>query len=153
MSSRIEVYRLIPGDLGIDASGGDVTYNSTTLDLRVNVPRINSVVARGISASSQPDYKVFWYGGITTSEIMGTATGEIDRFEEPDVNAPLISTYPGGVLPLNPGTSAEGYEAWIVAPLPAILTPYVRFHLLVKGGSPAGAKFNLYAYVQHRFDV
>jgi hypothetical protein len=146
VSYLLNVVRLIPGDLSINASGGDVSYNSKTLDIS-RKPRVNAIVARGLSPGSFGlDYKVFFYQGITTSEIAGDPTGQSDRFEEPDVNPPLISTYPAS------GLQAEGYQAWIVVPMPAILTPFVRFHILVKGGSAADGKFNLYGVVQDRLD-
>ena len=154
MSARIEVVQLLPYNKAINASSQDISFNSTTVDLRVGVARINAVVARGFSPSSLGlDYRIFWYGGITTSEIVGTLTGMTggDRFEEPTVNTQVIDTYPGATLPA--GGAAEGYQAWIFAPMPAVLAPFVRFQLLVKGGSAADALFNLYAVVQRHFDT
>lgn len=132
------------------------SFTTGTLDIRQQ--SIVSVIARGLAASSQPNYKVEWAGGITTTEIMGDSQGAqaVDRFE-PFVDdivvpsytePPLLSTMLGGTHPL-------GSEQWIAAPFPHPNTwpptfplwPFVRFRLTPEVGSPS-AVYNLFAVLQ-----
>jgi hypothetical protein len=156
VSSRVEVLKLIDN---VSLSGGGVIV-TTTLDLRVGVPRIESVIARGLASVSQPEYKVEWAGGVTTTEIMGTPTGNDDRFQifdEIDISPPLPAAT--AVNAFNPdlintsagGTHGLGVEEWINAPFPDVLWPFIRFRLTSAGGSPF-AFFSLYALLRRRFD-
>lgn len=147
MSSRIEVVNLIE-NVNLSGLSGPNPYDTPTLDLRVFAPRIEAVVARGRSPGvSQPDYAVFWYGGVTTTEIMGDATGMTggDRFEPVNTNAAVIDTNPSGTHP-------EGSENWLIAPMPTVLWPFVRFRLISAAGSPGDSVFDLYAVIRRRFD-
>lgn len=151
MSARIQVYKLIE-DVGL-AGGGSVT--SDTIDVRVGVARINAIVARGIAQVSQPNYVVEWAGGVTTEEIAGTPTGDIDRFQiyaASDVAVPADNTFnPVLINTMSGGNFGLGYEGWIIAPMPAVLWPFIRFRITSEGGSPT-ATFNLFAITQVRFD-
>ncbi len=151
MSARIEVYNLLEEY----ALAGGNSIVTPTIDLRVGISRVNSIVARGLATVSQPNYVVEWAGGITTSEIMGTATGDIDRFQifaASDVVVPADNTFnPPLISTMADGNFGLGYEGWIVAPMPAILWPFIRWRVTSEGGSPT-AMFSLFATVQRRFD-
>lgn len=145
MSSRIEVVRLLH-EVNLSGAGGDNPRASDTVDLRVGVPRIESVIARGSAASTQPSFKVEWAGGVTTTETgEGVSTGDIDRFEPYTANADVINTGSGG-------THTEGTEEWLVAPMPDVLWPFIRFQLTALANSPPDSIFSLYAVVRRRFD-
>lgn len=149
MAARIQVLKLVNG-VAI-AGGGEL--ETDTVDLRTGIERVNAIVARGIAAVSQPNYKVEWAGGITTAEVMGSPTGDTDRFQifdaadvaVPSDNIPnedLINTMAGGNFGL-------GSELWILKEMPQVLWPYIRFRITSEGGSPT-ATFDLFLIVQLR---
>lgn len=135
--ARLEVVRLLAG-VNLSGTGGDNPRATPTLDLRTSVERIEGVFAQGSSVASQPNYTVGWAGGITTSEVMGNATGEADRFEPFGVEDLLI-----------PNTA--GNENWIAAPMPTVIWPFVRFQVTALAGSPGDSQFWLYALIRHQF--
>ena len=140
--SRLEVVTLIQ-PVALTGAGGDVFKTSATIDLRTNIERVEAVVAQGTaSGESKPVYQVRWAGGILTTEIGGTPTGQPDAFE------PFTDpTFPVEKILIDNQTQ----NPWpISVPMPAVLWPFIRFQLQVVSGSPAGT-LSLYAIVRKQF--
>lgn len=125
-----EVHQLMNA-VTLSGQSGDNVYTTGALDLRDRITRINSVLVVGTSATGAPSFVLAYQPGVTCAEFQSN-----------------IASLFGPSVTLLTSPSAETLQ---IVEMPAPLSPFVRFTLTSKNGSPADSLYSLWALCQVRF--
>ena len=152
MANLLDVRVLVQPDIVIEAAPnpGDppppqltsvVVFDTGVIDLTRTV-RIESLAARAVYDPAEfpggvgdPSFDVEWIGGMREEVELGV-------FQQWGQNTPIINDSASMFSSHPQGLHIMG--------LPNFISPYVRFRMTARIGSPNGSRFELYAYVKQQ---
>ncbi len=111
------------------ASAGVVTTDSQNVE---RYARVEAVWVKFTSASDDPEIKVEWEGGVSSSDFEGTAA-----------NDDLVSD--------SNADFAADKQGWHALSMPPVRAPFLRFVITGVGTNPADTLASLYAYMREDF--